>query len=375
MQPVTVSPLHKHRGHNGGLLALGVLASATAVVWATSPREPVHPHAAMTTRELAPGAQRKAPAKPAVAAVAHDPERTPPAQLEQDPAIRTVIVGERDFAPQITATGVATYDEQRTTHLGAPVAGWMQKARASSLGRNVKQGETLAVIYSPEVYLATVDLIKEVADFHSQDDLNRERYRLLRWGMPRALLDRIEQTQQPTGVLPLVVRYPGVVVAEQGERAQLVDAYGGREYFTVTPAAFAWAFVDVREADAPRVKVGTKAQLTIQGVRKPVATPVAYVWHRGEDGMRKVRFDIYNPGMRPVTPNAWVKAELTLERVRAPAVPEAAVITMGMRTYVYVARDRSIAAREVRLGERVGGYYRVESGVATGDVIALGIKL
>lgn len=375
MQPATVSPLHKHHGQHGGLLALGVLASATAVVWATSPREPAHPHAATTTSDLGPAAQRAAPPKAAVAAVAHDPERTPPAQLERDPAIRTAVVGERDFAPRITASGFASYDEQRTTHLGAPVAGWMQKTRASSLGRNVKQGETLAVIYSPEVYLASIDLIKEVANFHSQEDLNRVRYQLLRWGMPRAMLDRIEQTQKPTGILPLVVRYPGVVVAEQGERGQLVEPYGGREYFTVTPGAFAWAFVDVAEADASRVKVGTKAQLTIQGVRKPLLTPVSYVWRRGEDGMRKVRFDIYNPGMRPITPNAWVKAELTLERVHAPAVPETAVITMGTRTYVYVSRGTSTVAREVRLGERAGGYVRVIDGVTSGDVVALGIKL
>lgn len=37
---VTVTPLQKHHGQHGGLIALGLLVAASAVVWATHPREP-----------------------------------------------------------------------------------------------------------------------------------------------------------------------------------------------------------------------------------------------------------------------------------------------------------------------------------------------
>lgn len=293
-----VTPLKKHHGQHGGLLALGLLAAASVVVWSTHPREPAPP------AQSDPGEHR---ADPAAAVV------QPALAIRGEPieAERASVTAQ---APRshATVTGVLALDERRTTRLHAPVHGWLQKTRESSLGRRVRQGETLAVIYSAEVYLATAELVDQVKTFRGQELLDAKRERLLRWGMPRAMLVQIERTQRPQAMLPLVARGPGIVIAEQGARGQLVEP-SGFELFTITDPAFGWVYVDVDQADASRVRVGSKVTLKVDGTARRLPATVAYVYRRVEDGMRKIRLDVYSPRAH-VEPGARVTATLALTR-------------------------------------------------------------
>ncbi len=295
-----VTPLKKHHGQHGGLLALGLLAASSIVVWSTHPREPAPP------AQSDPGEHR---AGPAAAVVQHAPA------IRVEP-IEVVTASVTAKAPRThaTVTGVTTFDERRTTRLHAPVHGWLQKTRESSLGRRVRQGETLAVIYSAEVYLATVELVDQVKTFRSQELLDAQRYRLLRWGMPRAMVEQIERTRTPQATLPLVARGPGTVIAEQGARGQLVEP-SGFELFTITDPAFAWVYVDVDQDDASRVRVGSKVTMKVDGIARRLPATVAYVYRRVEDGTRKVRLDVYSPRAH-VKAGARVTATLALDGMR-----------------------------------------------------------
>ena len=352
MNPVTVSPLHKHHGQHGGLIALGLLVVSIVVVWSTH------------SQRSAPAPAPPIVAPPAGASVA---EVSPPLE-----PVATAVVGERSFRGPVIATGFATYDEHRTARIAVPVHGWLQKVRASSTGRRVRPGETLAVIYSPEVFLASADLIAQVREFESQEPLDRARARLLRWGMQRHILERIERTQKPEAGLPLVARVGGTVVTEQGEPGQFVEP-SGSEYFTITDPANVWVYVELPDADAERARVGTPARLTVEGVARPVTTKVAYVWRRSENGMRTVRFDVHSP-RAAIQPSAVVKAEVQLPPLRALAVPAAAVVRTDGPTSVFVVRDGSLEARDVTLGPLEAGFYRIDRGLVAGETVALGTQ-
>ncbi len=59
------------------------------------------------------------------------------------------------------------------------------------------------------------------------------------------------------------------------------------------------------------------------------------------------------------------------------AVPESAVIRTGARSIVFVAKgekDVQLEPREVTLGAAVGDSYKVESGVAEGELVATGAQ-
>ena len=294
-----ITPLKKHPGQNGGLIAVLLLAATTAVVWTTHPRASTTPPPPKTA--IAPDSQRAAPPPGAIATI------TPrPAALVEQP--KTVA----DDRSPVIATGATDYDETRTSHVGVPVSGWLKKTRTTSLGRTVRSGETLGIVYSLDVYLTTASVVEQVRNYRGQAPLDAERWRLLRWGLLQPTLARIEKTLTPQASLPLIARVPGTVVAESGASAQPIDPSMGLELFTVTDPAYVWVFVDVPDASAARLAVGTPAKLTIEGVARPVKAKVAHVYRYSDDGMRKVRFELYSP--RPIIkPNLSVTAELQLD--------------------------------------------------------------
>jgi len=294
-----ITPLKKHTGQRGGFIALLLLAAAIAVVWTTHPRG-----STTTTTASASAIQRAAPPPGAVAAL------TTPRGAPGEQRTTTAVV---DDGSPVIATGITSYDETRTSRVGVPVRGWMKKTRAKALGRTVRAGETVGVVYSPEVYLTTASVVRQVRDFRGQAPLDAERWRLLRWGMRQSTLSRIEKTSTPQAALPLIARVSGTVVAEAGLPAQLVEPSTGT-LFTITDPAYVWVFVDVPAAYASRLPVGTPARLTIEGVAGPVTAKVAYVYRYVEDGMRKVRFDLHSP--RRIQPNLPVTAELQLDARR-----------------------------------------------------------
>lgn len=75
-------------------------------------------------------------------------------------------------------------------------------------------------------------------------------------------------------------------------------------------------------------------------------------------------------------PGMFLSVGLTVsERSDAVLVPEAAVVTEGERSYVYVIADGKAERRDVRLGLRMAGEVEIREGLATGEqVVTLGLQ-
>ena len=172
-----LTSLPKHRGRNGPIIAFCLLVTTTIVVLATQP----------PPRHVAEEQPRRAiPAAPA------QPQQLPAASLPAPVAVQP--------STGLTGTGILGYDESKTSHLSAVVAGWLHKTRAKSLGRTIRAGETLGVIYSPEVYLTSVEVLNRMKDYRSQDELDAPRTHLLRLGMPPWTLTTMQKTGTPAAL-------------------------------------------------------------------------------------------------------------------------------------------------------------------------------
>ncbi|HEU0029161.1 MAG TPA: efflux RND transporter periplasmic adaptor subunit [Kofleriaceae bacterium] len=351
-----ITPL-KPRHHHGGIVALVVLVAAIAVVWLT---------------RTADRPKRAHYSSAASSVVAPRNKEAVPRVLPHEPGLATFAVAERPLRTHVTGTGVTEYNAERTSLVATPVAGYLKKTRASWLGRKVRAGEVLAVVYSAEVFAATADVVEQVKNFESQTELDRARNRLLRWGMPRETLVRVERGGVPYPILTLASWYNGTVVAEQGPPRGFIES-DGEVLFTITDPSYLSVFVALPAADAARIAIGATGQLTIEGVQKPVTAKVVYVARRAEEGMRKVQFDFQSPKIK-IAPDKKVTAAIDVPPGGGPVVPESAVLRVGNRTVVYAARDEIMEARDVKLGALEDGAYRVEEGVAVGETVALRVS-
>lgn len=288
----TITPLKKHQGHAGSL-ALLVVVVAGLVVWLDVRNQPPPP-TAETSYSIAP----KLPAAQSWS--------TMPAAVVPAAPLATVVEPPTSRERFVTASGFVTLDEAKTHRVVAAQSGLLVKTRRSRLGATVRAGEVLGYIYSGEVYRTTERLLDALEKVAPQGEIDGLRYRLMAWGMPMQTITQIERARTPTSTLPVVARVAGRVIQEAKLWWPVVRARE-TELFTITDPARYTVFVEVPDADAARTVVGMPAQLSLDGLARPVTAKVAYVWRRSERGMRTVRFDLYLPRARLVE-NAPVRA-------------------------------------------------------------------
>ena len=286
--------------------------------------------------------------------------------------LTTALVEERDFTRKARTVGIVTVDETRTAHVHARVRGWIEGFHVQYVGRQVRKGEPLVSLYSQEVYAAELELVSLLkSPVRSPELLDAARKRLALWEVPRATIERAEQTGEPQRTFPLLSPRSGTVVAKQAFAGQFIDP--SIELYTITDLSRVWIIADLYEADVPYVRVGSKAKLLVEGRDQPIDANVAFLNPTIDERTRtrKVRFELHRAD---VMPGAFVTVELQLDLDRGLGVPESAVIRTGERAIVFVVHGSHVEPREVQLGARVGDYFRVEAGLVAGEPVATGAQ-
>ncbi len=324
------------------------------------------------------------------AAVAVDPARA--AAL----GLTTAVVEERDFAKQLRTTGVVALDETRSAHVHPKVRGWIDGITVNFVGKRVAAGQALCSIYSQEVFAAENEFLS-VLERTSRDATSRTaptgefaeaergaqaqlleaaRRRLSLWDVPEGEIDRLASTREARRTFPLLAPRGGVVVSKQAIEGMFVDP--STELYTLSDLSHVWVLADVYETDTPFVRIGSAAQLDVEGRAAPTKATLAFIPPTVDQATRtlKVRFELDNRD-GSFRPGAFVTATMNLEMGRGLAVPESAVIRTGARAIVFVAHGEHaehLMPREITLGPLIGDAYRIEAGLEAGDKVATGAQ-
>jgi membrane fusion protein, copper/silver efflux system len=312
-------------------------------------------------------------APPGYAAVIVDPAQAEAIGLASAP------VEPRELTRTVRAVGIVSFDETRTTHVHAKVRGWIDTIQANFVGRTVRAGQPLCSIYSQDVYAAEAELVGLLDQSRSLDRPKDDplvaaaRRRLALWDVPEPELARLEASREPSRSFPLLAPRAGTIVAKAAIEGTFVEP--STELYTLSDLSRVWVLVDLYERDAPYVRVGDPAKLTIEGQGAPLDATLAFLAPTIDEATRtvKARFVIDNRAGR-LRPGAFVSAELTLAMGTGLTIPETAVIRTGIRSIVFVVHGNHVQPREVTLGPSSGEQVRVEAGLLAGDRVATGAQ-
>lgn len=369
----------------GGGIALALLVAAFAAQYLRSSwpfaRRMSKAHVHEAPQQPAPmdahgshtGAQATGPgATPhGYAAVMIDPARVDALQLT------TAAVEERDFTRVVRTVGVVSLDETRSAHVHAKVRGWIDTIHVNFVGKKVRLGEPLCSIYSQEVYSAEIEFLSILArsSGHASPDplLEASRQRLALWDVPKQEIARLEASREPARTFALLAPLAGTVVAKAAIQGTYVDP--SLELYTLSDLSRVWVLVDIYEADVPYVHVGDHARLNIESESAPIDARVSFLSPTIDEAARtrKVRFELPNH-RGSLLPGAFASVELSLPLGKGLAIPASAVIRTGTRSIAFIAHGEHLVPRELTLGPMIGDSYRVEAGVAAGEMVATGAQ-
>jgi RND family efflux transporter MFP subunit len=307
-------------------------------------------------------------------------------------------------ATAIRVPGTVEPNAYREVVVTPLVSGRLTRVSAQ-LGDQVRRGQTLAQIYSPELAEAQTRYMAARAQLDAHDrelrrteklveigaasrqELERThadhtaqmaavqsaRSRLQLLGVPPSALDDLAAGKDLGSTTNVPAPISGVVTERLANVGLNVDP--AARLFTIVDLSTVWVVGELYEKDFSRVRVGTEATITT----------TAY-----PDLSLKGRIGYIDPQVSPETRTAKLRVEVPNPRTDlrlgmyaevvvaardgglVPVIPRSAVQNVGDRTVVYLVNPNEqerFTEREVRLGQSFGEQVEVVSGVQPGDLI------
>ena len=291
--------------------------------------------------------------------------------------VQTLVVGEGNAKKELTLSGKIQADERENASLTVKFPGRIEKLYVTFTGEQVKAGQKLATLYSPELMNAQKELLEAArtkATFPQLYQASKEKLTL--WKLSAAQIAEIERAGVVKEKWDILADQSGVVIQKNVSVGDYVAT--GSVLFTVTNLNKLWLLLDVYETDLPSVSLGDQIQYTVAGrAGEPLTAKVSFIdpLLNAQTRAASIRAEIPNVG-NSLKPEMFVTARLSNKNLQSPAnllVPRTAVLWSGKRSVVYVkVPNSSVAAFEMREVQvsRQGEEYRIESGLSPGEEIA-----
>ncbi len=296
--------------------------------------------------------------------------------------VQTVTVQQAVPSKEIYLPGKVKADERRISAVTSRFPGRIERLYVNFTGQEVRQGERLASIYSPELVQAQKELLEAVRFKETNPSFYEAAINKLKlWGLTEAQTQKILEGGQVQYNFDIYSTQAGTVVSKNVNEGDYVNE--GQPLFDVANLGSVWVLFDAYENDLAWIEKGDEIKFTVKSLPGKVFTSeVTFIDPviNPQTRVASVRTEVANPG-RQLKPGMLAQGvlESTLEGVEnALVVPKTAVLWTGKRAVVYVKsrvfEQPTFEYREVVLGPEAGDWYVVAEGLQAGEeVVANGV--
>jgi len=291
--------------------------------------------------------------------------------------VLTSVVSRQKPVKEIRLYGKVQADESLIQSQVAHISGRIEKLMVSFTGEEVKKGQTLALVYSPELITAQQELIETVKmkkTLPAYYEAAKEKLLLLK--LTEAQIAAIEKSGAVQNYFEIISDTKGTVTLKRVNTGDHVSQ--GTVLFEVADLSKVWVMFDAYESDLMFINKGDNITFTFQALPgKTFTGSIAFIDPVIDAVTRvaKVRVEINNAAanLKPeIFATGIVKANLA-EYANSIIIPRSAVLWTGKRSIVYVKKlvneESVFSLREIELGPMLGNSYVVTNGLIEGEEI------
>ncbi|MBE4601884.1 efflux RND transporter periplasmic adaptor subunit [Vibrio navarrensis] len=290
--------------------------------------------------------------------------------VENNLGVKTAAVELAKLSPRIETVGYIAFDESQLWQTNVRVSGWVEKLYINAVGEQVKKGDVLFTLYSPELVKAQEELLN--AKRTGRDGLVKgATERLLSLGVDREQINQMIRRGKASQTIEIKALANGVIaslnIREGGylSPAQAVISAG--------PLNEVWVDAEVFERQAHWLTNGSQASMTLDALPgKAWQGEVDYVYPILDPKTRtlRMRLKFANPNGE-LKPNMF--ANITLQPVsdsEVLTVPKSSVIRSGGMTRVVLAEgEGKYRSARIETGREADDKVEVLQGLNQGDRI------
>ncbi|HDY7824271.1 TPA: efflux RND transporter periplasmic adaptor subunit [Vibrio vulnificus] len=290
--------------------------------------------------------------------------------VENNLGVKTAAVELAKLSPRIETVGYIAFDESKLWQTNVRVSGWVEKLYINAVGEQVKKGDVLFTLYSPELVKAQEELLN--AKRTGRDGLVKgATERLLSLGVDREQINQVIRRGKASQTIEIKALANGVIaslnIREGGylSPAQAVISAG--------PLNEVWVDAEVFERQAHWLTNGSQASMTLDALPgKAWQGEVDYVYPILDPKTRtlRMRLKFANPNGE-LKPNMF--ANITLQPVsdsEVLTVPKSSVIRSGGMTRVVLAEgEGKYRSARIETGREADDKVEVLQGLTINDRI------
>lgn len=288
-------------------------------------------------------------------------------------------VEKRKLTKELLIFGTLGYNLNLHRDVVPLVSGRIQKQFIDFNQTEVKKGEPLVSLYSPEALTLQEEYLKALRDrwlstFYERDLLTsmieRAKEKLLRIGYSSEQIARLEEENEPTG--EFIVRSPisGSIVGNMVHIGEFVEA--NTKLYHIVPLDELWFNAQVFEPDIGLLKLGEKVRIATKSRPGEEFVGKLVFVDRALDPVNRtvaVRFVVPNK-QRRLLPNLSASGSVEIPLGDVLSVPNTAVLDLGTRHIVYVQSDHGLfVPKDVKIGQVTKHYTQILEGISQGDQI------
>jgi cobalt-zinc-cadmium efflux system membrane fusion protein len=321
----------------------------------------------------------------------------PPDQMSH---IQVVAVDKSKLPRALRLTGAVAYNAFKTTPVFSAVGGPVQEILAEP-GQNVKVGQTLLTVTSPDYSAARSAYLKAVTAFQLADknyDRSKDLYEhkaIAERDLQQAESDRaqaqadqqsaedalralgirdpeslVKAPPKTTGQIPVPAPAAGQIVERLVGPGQLLQA-ASTQCFTISDMSTVWVLVNVYQNDLAYVRKGDRVDLTTDAYPDIFHGTISYIADALDPNTRTLQARIVteNPGYK-LKKDMYVTATVHAGALaNALTVPDSAVLRdTENQPFVYVQTgSNQFARRLVKVGDSQDGRMLIEDGLKEGE--------
>ncbi len=287
------------------------------------------------------------------------------------------------FQGEKTFNGYVKINETKFAHISTAVSGKIVNMFVNFEGQEVRKGQKVMEIYSPELvstqkeYLLAIDNFNRVkqsgnrlAIDQAQSLVNSGRERLILWEMTPGQIEELERSKNVKTTTIQYSKYSGIITKKYVHVGHW--AMAGEDIFDVADLSTVWVIANVYESDMQYIKNGQTASIYSSAYPNEIMTAKINFINpvfNPESRTLEIRIDVSNRDMK-LKPDMYLTVKINTYVSQSAGVPKNAVIRTGEHNFVYIEKEKGVyEPKEVQIGYEQDGYYAITSGITEGEMV------
>jgi Cu(I)/Ag(I) efflux system membrane fusion protein len=289
-------------------------------------------------------------------------------EVMQNMGVRLAKAEDSQFGRAIRSFGIVTENERQQLEITSRVEGWIEDLKITAVGDQVKEGDLLFRLYSPQLVISQNDYIKP----GTSDLAGRGLAQLRALGVQDKTIEQMKGLKQPMEFVPFYADRDGTVSELNLRQGAYVQR--GMMMAKIQSYATVWLIVGVAEKDLGFISAETSAKVSFPSLPgREVTAKVDYVYPTVDTKTRtgQVRLVIDNPdGL--IRPGSYADVSFEVGVEQRVAVPSESILKSGEGRYVVVSLGQGrFEPRAIEAGLVSGPWTEVKSGVKAGEDIVV----